>query len=358
MDEVARALLDRIAASPGGGGSGEADHLVLADHLMQHGQPRWGELVALACAEARGTLTRSQRHRLFLLRGDPGPWLGPVKPVTFRRRFDRGLLVATGLDGRRPGLVAASAGHLAWRTVREVELHEHARWAGHFRAPDEIAAVLRDLPALRTLRGVTMDIVIALAGGAPLPIHTVELFLYRSGDDAMYQGVHAALGGPAFATVREVALGHGIYRDRFEPAELDWWLAEAPITGHAEVLRLGFLPRLEVWRQGLARAARPVLRASSAHSYRGHFELARDAAGTWSRLSAGAALGAGLASPHRLDELEAELAEVPPGSLTAIELRAVPALREEVERRLPRIAALQPGAMIEPIWIAPDPPRR
>lgn len=355
MDEVACALLDRIAASRD---AGDADHLVLADHLMQSGHARWGELVALACAEARGTLTRGQRHRLFLLRGDARSWLGPVKAVTFRRRLDRGLLVATGVDARRRGIVAAAAGHLAWRTVREVELHEQARWAGHFQTTDEIAAVLRQLPALAALRGATMDIVLALGGAPPLPVRELELFLYRHSAEPMYLGVHELLGGPAFANVRGLALGSGLYRDRsFDPAELDWWLGDAPIAARLEALRVGFVPRLETWRQALDRRARPALRACRANNFAGHFALARDAAGRWSRLSASYGREAAFVAPRQLDALEPELAQLAPGSLTSIELRIGPALRPDAEQRLPRIAAHQPHASIELSCATADPPR-
>jgi hypothetical protein len=350
VDEVACALLDRIAASPGGG---DADHLVLADHLIQTGQPTWGELIALACAEARGALTRASRHRLFLLRGDPGPWLGPVKPVTFRRELDRGLLVATGIDGRRHGMVAASVGHIAWRTVREVQLHDHAWWAVHPRAADEIAAVLRGLPALASLRGVSMNIVLALGGAAPLPIRSLELFMPRHADPMDREG-HEALGGPAFEGVRHLVLDHGAFRDRgFDPAELAWWLAAAPITRNVETLYLGFLP-LEPWRGAVALHARPALRTCRAYHRAGHFELVRDASGQFRHLSVSARYGTGFSAPRQLDTLEAELAQLAPASLTQLRLVVTPSMRAEAELRLARLAARQPGAALELITASPD----
>jgi hypothetical protein len=367
LDEIARALLDRIAASAGSGdGSGDrdADHLVLADHLMQIGEPAWGELIALACAEARGALPPALRHRLFLLRGRARSWLGPVKAVTFQRRFDRGLLVATGVDARQPGLIAAAADHLAWRTVREVALHEHAYWAGHFRAGDEIAALLHQLPALAVLRGVTMDVVLALAlawpGGPPLRARALELFLYRPSDDPMYGDIHALLGGPVFAGVRELALGAGIHRDRrLDPAELDWWLGTAPITAHVEALSLGYVPDLEPWRLTLARSARPVLHTCRGRSAVTYYKLERDAAGAWTRLLARGRGDPSSLTPRRLDHLELELGQLAPGSLTWIELQVPPALHADLEPRLARIAARQPRAEIA-VTAAPaaadDPP--
>ncbi|HWO21002.1 MAG TPA: hypothetical protein VNO30_19680 [Kofleriaceae bacterium] len=358
MDEIARALLDRIAASrtgdDGGGGDddSDADHLVLADHLMQIGEPDWGELIALACAESRGALPSALRHRLFLLRGRARSWLGPVKAVTFQRRFDRGLLVATGVDARQPGMIAAAASHLAWRTVREVALHEHAYWAGHFRAGDEIAALLCQLPALAALRGVTMDVVLALSlawpGEAPLPVRALELFFYRPSDDPMYGDVHELLGGPVFAGVRDLALGAGIHRDRrLDPAELDWWLGAAPIMAHVEALGLGYVPDLEPWRLALARSARPGLRACRGRSAVTCFKLERDEAGAWTRLLARGRGDPSSLTPRRLDHLELELGQLAPGALTRLALQVPPALRGDLEPRLPRIAARQPRAAIE-----------
>jgi uncharacterized protein (TIGR02996 family) len=343
VDEVARALLDRIAASPG---DGDADHLVLADHLMQHGDPGWGELISLACAEAHGTLTRGQRHRLFLLRGDLR-WLGPIKAVTFHRRLERGLLVATGVDARRRGMIEASFGQLAWRTVREVTLHERARWAGHFCPHDELAALLRQLAALTSLHGVTSDVVRALAAGPPLALRELGLFLYRHSAEPMYGEVHEVLGGPVFDSVRELILGNGLYRERnADPAELDWWLGAAPITRHVEVLNVGHLPELELWRQALARSARPALRALRAHNLAMYFKLERDAGGRWSRLTARCRDRPGSTSPLRLDQLERALAPLAPESLTSLEVQVVPTLQPEAERRIARIAARQPGAAL------------
>lgn len=322
---------------------------------MQRGHASWGELIALSCAEARGALTQAQRHRLFLLRGDPRSWLGPVKAVTFRRQIDRGLLIATGLDGRQRGIVAAAAGHAAWRTVREVALHEHARWAGHFRANDEIVALLRGLPALRSLRGVTMDVVLALASAAAgsgtaaarLPVRALELFFYSHNTDAMYDDVHEILGGPVFEAVRELALGSGLCRHSdVDEAELDWWLRDAPITRHVEALRLGYLPQLELWWQALARAARPVLRACHAHNLALDVALERDAAGSWSRLTARCRHQPTSTSALRLDQLEHQLALLPPGALAQIELQVPEAIRPETERRVARLAALRPEAAI------------
>ena len=351
MDEIARALLDRIAASPAGGGGdgdGDGDHLVLADHLMQIGHPGWGELIALACAEARGGLTKVQRHRLFLLRGDTRSWLGPVKAVTFRRRFDRGLLVAAGLDARRRGLIAASYGHAAWRTVREIALHEHARWAGHFRPNDEIAALLPRLSALAALHGVTIDLVRELAGGPPLAIRELGLVLYRHSAEPIYEEAHEILGGPVFERVRALVLGYGLSRDRrVDPAELEWWLAAAPIMRRVEALDLGYLPELETWRQALVRSARPALRICRAHDLGIFFKLARDPAGGWSRLVTRCRDLPSSTSPFRLEQLERALAPLAPGALTSLEIQVVPPQRAEAERRIARIAAHQPGAALE-----------
>ena len=348
VDEVAYALLDRIAAAEGGGG--DADHLVLADHLMQIGHASWGELIMLSCAEARGTLSKVLKHRLFLLRGEPRAWLGPVKAVTYRREIDRGLLVATGLDGRQQGVVAAAAEHPAWRTVREVALHEHARWAGHFRANDEIVALLRRLPALARLRGVTMDVVLALAGAAaaPLRVRALELFFYSRNTDAIYREVHEILGGPAFETVRELALGSGIARsgNAVDREALDWWLGGAPILRHVEALQLGYLPHLEPWREALTRCASPALRVCRARNLVTSFQIERDAAGGWTRLTARCQEEPRATSTLRIDQLERELATIAPGSLAAIEIQVSPALQPEAERRLERIATRQPGATI------------
>jgi hypothetical protein len=349
VDEVACALLDRIAASTGDGDADD-DRLVLADHLMQIGHRSWGELIMLSCDEARGPLTRELRHRLFLLRGDSKAWLGPVKAVTYRREIDRGLLVATGLDGRRRGMVAAAEGHPAWRTVRHVSLHEHARWAGHFRANDEIVELLRRLPALTELRGVTMDIVLALAtaDAAPLRVRALQLFLYKSATDALYREVNEILGGPAFETVRELALGWGIHRTdhRVEPEELGWWLGGAPIMRHVETLRLGILPELELLREALARRASRGLRACHAQSWAMSYAFERDAAGGWSRLTARLGDDPHTAAGIRIDRLERELATLAHGSLAAIEICVPAALRPGVERRVEQIATRQPDAAI------------
>ena len=87
------ALLREVYARP------DADdaRLVLADALLAHGDPR-GELIALQLAAAAD----DRRHDRIeqLLREHARGWLGALREVTYRARFERGFVARLELNGR------------------------------------------------------------------------------------------------------------------------------------------------------------------------------------------------------------------------------------------------------------------
>ena len=87
------ALIREVYARP------DADdaRLVLADALLAHGDPR-GELIALQLAAAAD----DRRHDRIeqLLREHARGWLGALREVTYRARFERGFVARLELNGR------------------------------------------------------------------------------------------------------------------------------------------------------------------------------------------------------------------------------------------------------------------
>lgn len=108
------ALLREVHAQP------DADEirLVLADALLEHGDPR-GELIALQLA---GAADERQLDRIDqLLREHGKGWLGSLREITYRARFARGFLTRLELNGRWTATEQGWARHTADPMLATVE---------------------------------------------------------------------------------------------------------------------------------------------------------------------------------------------------------------------------------------------
>jgi uncharacterized protein (TIGR02996 family) len=108
------ALVHEVHAHP------DADdaRLVLADALLAHGDPR-GELIALQLADPRNDRQLDRIEQL--LREYGKHWLGTVREITFRARFQRGFLARLELNGRWTATERGWAQHVADPTLATVE---------------------------------------------------------------------------------------------------------------------------------------------------------------------------------------------------------------------------------------------
>lgn len=148
-------LLDAIVAAP----DDDAPRLVYADWLGDRGDDR-GEVIALACLDAKHLLEHADRARLnALLQTNEAQWLGPVAQVAQGRRWVRGFLEECTLARAAPGVVEPALEHPAWSLVRTL----HAGRA--FLATGDLVRLVAQR-ALRSLEALVVDgeVAQALAG--------------------------------------------------------------------------------------------------------------------------------------------------------------------------------------------------
>lgn len=153
-DAVALDLLAAVHADL----ASDANRMVLADRLLELGDPR-GELVALQLARARtGALPTQRERELLSLYGRA--WIGPLAPHLVRHGFHRGFLATAVVDGRAP-VPPPLRDHPLWATVEDLETED----------PELLLA-----PALRSLRriAVTAEVLEGIVQeGRPLAVETV-----------------------------------------------------------------------------------------------------------------------------------------------------------------------------------------
>ena len=139
-------LLDAIVAAP----DDDGPRLVYADWLGDRGDDR-GEVIALACLDARHLLECADRARLnALLQTNELQWLGPVAQVAQGRRWIRGFLEECTLARAASGVVEPALEHPAWSLVRTL----HARRA--FLSTGDLARLVSQR-ALRSLESLALD---------------------------------------------------------------------------------------------------------------------------------------------------------------------------------------------------------
>lgn len=230
-----------------------ATRLVLADALLEAGMTAWAEFIQLSC---KGHLSPAEQHRLRMLRGNrrQREWLGPIAPVTIRERraYDRGLLDVCTVDVRGGARLEATLGQLPWRSVRRVVFNTEVVTPQPEHAIEDKARFVRspELVALRELGGVPSEVVLALAGGEPLPLRSLGMWTARAITHASYADARAALASPAFARVTHLVVGFRDYGPVWQdaPPNLDWFVGSA-LAERVEVLELLCFGRpLEAWQ--------------------------------------------------------------------------------------------------------------
>jgi uncharacterized protein (TIGR02996 family) len=264
-------LLDAIAAEPEGQ---DAARLVYADWLLERGDDN-GEMIALACAEARRRLDGAERARLDeLCVTRHTRWLGPVAAVTMQQRWSRGLLDACTLGKNAPGVVAPALGHRAWSTVTRLD------GRGAFLATDDVVALVTQ-PALRSLRSLTISLAVA------------QKLARQPSSPALERLTELAIIGPpsslpklVFPSLRRLAI-NADPGDAWAPAlfarPFGATLTSLVILGHNRAL-------LADWLQLLERHAGPELvelrlqwawRALEGNDFESHIRVRRGEGGAW-----------------------------------------------------------------------------
>jgi len=171
----------------------DAPRLVLADALIEHGDPR-GEFIALQLRPepwSRADLARQRR----LLKLHEKEWLGPVALVTTKasRIWRRGFLDDCTFWPKR-GQVPAAVGHPAWAGVRRFTLD----------ATDGGARELLMHPVMRGLRflhGGAEPVIEALAQ-ASQPFAIEELSGAFIDDDGLWHSLLDPVGMPSLRTLQ------------------------------------------------------------------------------------------------------------------------------------------------------------
>ena len=154
------ALVREVQARP------DADdaRLVLADALLAHGDPR-GELISLQLAAAADDRRLERIDQL--LREHARSWLGPLREVTYRVRFERGFVARLELNGRWTASEPDWARHALDPMLATVEDLIPGRAVGpvytRFLTSPAMTALRRievfDKPTLEGLRATTANLV-------------------------------------------------------------------------------------------------------------------------------------------------------------------------------------------------------
>ena len=142
---VARAQIDALIREVHARPDADDVRLVLADALLAQGDPR-GELIALQLA---GTSDDRQLDRIDQLVREYGKrWLGTLREITYRARFERGFPARLELNGRWTATEQGWARHIADPTLATVEDLIPGRSVG------EIYARFVTSPAMVALRRI------------------------------------------------------------------------------------------------------------------------------------------------------------------------------------------------------------
>ena len=156
-------LWAEVAAAP----HDREPRLVLADYLVQHGDPR-GELIALQCAGTGKATVRATKLLTVHLKS----WLGPIAPLLTRRGcvWRDGMLaeIRVGTLGMPVAAIAAAPGHRELACVHTVVPADLA--------PGLYTTLLTGLPHVRRISIDAPPVVDALAAsGRRWPFRVVEL---------------------------------------------------------------------------------------------------------------------------------------------------------------------------------------
>lgn len=218
------ALLEAIYASP----DDDGPRAVLADHLIQQGDPR-GTFIALQLSRARGGGWPSKQERRLLHR-HARRWCGALGPLLSRRgmRFERGFLHTARVQGQLSThslpVVAGVVGRPEWRTVRTLalprDIHDDERV--HATALELLSHPVLD--RLQALYNLSPSLARALQDHAP-PAALQELGL-----SGPFGAEPLSLGTAGLAGVRRLLLGGRIYLHMLH------WLWSAPLWPRLEAI--------------------------------------------------------------------------------------------------------------------------
>jgi uncharacterized protein (TIGR02996 family) len=286
-------LFREVHAHPGA----DDPRLVLADALLAQGNPR-GELIALQLAVVRsptgdrpGSIVPGgapsgasdgtggprgidrQLDRVDQLLRDYGKrWLGTLREVTFRARFERGFLARLELNGRWTATERGWAHHIADPTLATVEDLVPGRSVGEiyarFMTSPAMVALRRievfDKPTLDALRETTANLVHVAVPRWKVGKYVPELAFHvlpacerfpalRS--FAVYiDGVPSVLASPLFEQLTSLTVAGGLPQGLALwprlPRTLSLTLARTALLDDCATARVAWPGALQLWRDG------------------------------------------------------------------------------------------------------------
>ena len=252
------ALFDAVYADP----HSDARRLVLADHLLELGDPR-GEFITLQIQKQQRPLSGSaMRREKLLLRKHREAWLGPVaKLLVGEEQWERGFLSQAWAR-----LTGDTDGDRRWNTVKKLNLY-----AVDTITPRELGS--GNFKALTNLQGLfRLGLEVLLDARERPPLEEVEV---------AGPGSHSGWNKQQIATLLKMTAYSGLTRLKLSPALWPWearhleWLWASPLARQLSSLKLDLNLPLDVAGCLFAAARLPRLeRLVVAHSFF-YFEFTR-----------------------------------------------------------------------------------
>ncbi len=242
MPSTTDALFAAVYANP----FADAPRAVLADHLMEAGDPR-GEFIALQLQKPKGTLRRERQ----LLEAHESDWLGPLAHVVLpmSNEWERGFLSAT-----HARLHGETVGDPRWATVTRLEMIA----ADHARPFELTCGTMTHLMELTGASPLCLDLLLkgkpakqqrALKGFADPttgfhwpPLEHLGLRLERTVHGIAKRHVDALLRAASFPQLRSLALDITPYWNALEIE----WLWKSRLARRLQNLTLRGAPPLDV----------------------------------------------------------------------------------------------------------------
>jgi uncharacterized protein (TIGR02996 family) len=334
---AARAQIDALVHEVHAHPDADDARIVLADALLAHGDPR-GELIALQLA---GLHNDRQLDRIEQLLREYGKrWLGTLREVSFRARFERGFVARLELNGRWTATERGWAQHIADPTLATVEDLVPGRSVGPIYARFVTSPAMTALRRIEVFDAPTLD---ALRETCASLVH-VACPTWKAGRYVPQLAAHVLPACERFSSLRSFA----VYIDGAPSviaSKLFPQLASLTVAG-------GFAPALALWPRlpstmslTIARSAMLDDCVTARVAWTGALHLSRDGSRVTARASGDWLIGELLehfaALPPDLQRLEVEGAADHAAALTAaVHRRPVELVFLPLSRRTGYIAGL------------------
>lgn len=298
MPSTTQALFAAVYADP----KADGPRAVLADHLLEQGDPR-GEFIALQLEKQRRPLSgNAARRERLLLQTHRAAWLGPLaKMLVGEEKWERGFLSEAWvkLNGERKG-------DPRWNTVKKINLY-----VADSTAPRELSG--GNFRALSTLHGVfRLGLEVLLAATDRPPLEELEFSGPGSQSGWNKQQLTALLKLTSYPSLTRLKLSPALWP--WEARHLQW-LWSSPLAQQLRSLELDLNLPLDVAGCLAAASGLPGLqRLVVGHSFFS-FEFTRGADGRLSALHLH--FSAVTQNASYLPQLSTPLRALPDDALTA-----------------------------------------